>query len=111
MNRKTFLNSVIGAFALGATGFAAAAQSGDPIKVGEINHYKRLAAFAEPYKQGIELALEEINADGGVLDRPLEFIFRDDQGDPGEAIKIAEELMTSEGTVMITGSILSLIHI
>ena len=107
MNRKTFLNSVIGAFALGVTGFAAAAQSGDPIKVGEINHYKRLAAFAEPYKQGIELALEEINADGGVLDRPLEFIFRDDQGDPGEAIKIAEELMTSEGTVMITGSILS----
>ncbi|HBR38622.1 MAG TPA: twin-arginine translocation pathway signal protein, partial [Sulfitobacter pontiacus] len=107
MNRKTFLNSVIGAFALGVTGFAASAQSGDPIKVGEINHYKRLAAFAEPYKQGIELALEEINADGGVLDRPLEFIFRDDQGDPGEAIKIAEELMTSEGTVMITGSILS----
>ena len=90
MNRKTFLNSVIGAFALGVTGFAASAQSGDPIKVGEINHYKRLAAFAEPYKQGIELALEEINADGGVLDRPLEFIFRDDQGDPGEAIKIAE---------------------
>ena len=33
MNRKTFLNSVIGAFALGVTGFAAAAQSGDPIKV------------------------------------------------------------------------------
>ena len=107
MNRKTFLNSVIGAFALGVTGLSASAQSGEPIKVGEINHYKRLAAFAEPYKQGIELALEEINADGGVLDRPLEFIFRDDQGDPGEAIKIAEELMTSEGTVMITGSILS----
>ncbi|WP_150122047.1 ABC transporter substrate-binding protein, partial [Sulfitobacter sp. HI0129] len=64
-------------------------------------------AFAEPYKKGIELALEEINAEGGVLDRPLEFIFRDDQGDPGEAIKIAEELMTSEGAAMITGSILS----
>ena len=41
------------------------------------------------------------------MGRPLEFIFRDDQGDPGEAIKIAEELMTSESTVMITGSILS----
>jgi branched-chain amino acid transport system substrate-binding protein len=42
-----------------------------------------------------------------VLGRPLEFVFRDDQGDPGEAIKIAEELMTSEGTVMLTGTILS----
>ena len=107
MKRKTFLTGLAGAVALSMTGFTASAQSGDPIKVGEINHYKRMAAFAEPYKKGIELALEQINADGGVLDRPLEFIFRDDQGEPGEAIKIAEELMTSEGTVMLAGSILS----
>ncbi len=107
MNRKTFLTGLAGAVALSFTGLGALAQSGDPIKVGEINHYKRMAAFAEPYKKGIELALEEINSAGGVLDRPLEFIFRDDQGDPGEAIKIAEELMTSEGTVMLTGTILS----
>ncbi|WP_339764345.1 ABC transporter substrate-binding protein [uncultured Sulfitobacter sp.] len=107
MNRNTFLKTLVGAAALSVTGLAALAQSGEPIKVGEINHYKRMAAFAEPYKQGIELRLEEINAAGGVLDRPLEFIFRDDQGDPGEAIKIAEELMTSEGAVMLTGTILS----
>ena len=110
MNRKTFLTGITGLVAAStwaASGMALMAQSGEPIKIGEINHYKRLAAFAEPYKKGIELALEEINAEGGVLDRPLEFIFRDDQGDPGEAIKIAEELMTSEGTAMITGSILS----
>ena len=107
MNRTTFLKTIVGAAALSMTGIAALAQSGEPIKVGEINHYKRMAAFAEPYKQGIELGLEEINAAGGVLDRPLEFIFRDDQGDPGEAIKIAEELMTSEGAVMLTGTILS----
>lgn len=107
MNRNTFLKTLVGAAALSVTGLAALAQSGEPIKVGEINHYKRMAAFAEPYKQGIELRLEEINAAGGVLGRPLEFIFRDDQGDPGEAIKIAEELMTSEGAVMLTGTILS----
>lgn len=107
MNRNTFLKTLAGAAALSMTGLAALAQSGEPIKVGEINHYKRMAAFAEPYKKGIELRLEEINAAGGVLDRPLEFVFRDDQGDPGEAIKIAEELMTSEGTVMLTGTILS----
>jgi branched-chain amino acid transport system substrate-binding protein len=107
MNRNTFLKTLVGAAALSVTGLAALAQSGEPIKVGEINHYKRMAAFAEPYKQGIKLRLEEINAAGGVLGRPLEFIFRDDQGDPGEAIKIAEELMTSEGAVMLTGTILS----
>jgi branched-chain amino acid transport system substrate-binding protein len=107
MNINTFLKTLSGAAALSMIGLAAFAQSGEPIKVGEINHYKRMAAFAEPYKQGIELRLEEINAAGGVLGRPLEFVFRDDQGDPGEAIKIAEELMTSEGTVMLTGTILS----
>jgi branched-chain amino acid transport system substrate-binding protein len=107
MNINTFLKTLSGAAALSMLGLAAFAQSGEPIKVGEINHYKRMAAFAEPYKQGIELRLEEINAAGGVLGRPLEFVFRDDQGDPGEAIKIAEELMTSEGTVMLTGTILS----
>ena len=105
MHRKIFLTGLMGAIAL--SGIALTAQAQDPIKIGEINHYKRLAAFAGPYKNGIELALEEVNAAGGVLGRPLEFIFRDDQGKPGEAIKIAEELMTREGTVMLTGTILS----
>jgi branched-chain amino acid transport system substrate-binding protein len=86
---------------------ASSALAADSIKIGEINHYKRLAAFAEPYKMGIELALEEVNGAGGVLERPLEFIFRDDDGKPGDAVKIAEELMTRDGAVMLTGTILS----
>ncbi|MEH6749934.1 MAG: ABC transporter substrate-binding protein [Paracoccaceae bacterium] len=104
MHRKTFLKGLAAA-ALAVAGLPAFAQ--DTIKIGEINHYKRMAAFAEPYKMGIELALEEVNAAGGVLGKPLEFIFRDDQGEPGEAIKIAEELMTRDGAVMLTGTILS----
>lgn len=91
-----------------ATGlFAQTTMAADTIKIGEINHYKRMAAFAEPYKKGIELRLGEINAAGGVLGKKLEFIYRDDQGKPGEAVKIAEELMTRDGAVMLTGTILS----
>lgn len=105
MKRKTFLKGLIGAAALGMMTVGAQAQ--DTIKIGEINHYKRMAAFAGPYKNGLELALEEINAAGGVLGKPLEFIFRDDQGEPGEAVKIAEELMTRDGAVMLTGTIFS----
>lgn len=85
----------------------AAAMAQETIKIGEINHYKRMAAFADPYKKGIELALTEINEAGGVMGKPLEFVYRDDQGDPAEAVKIAEELMTRDGAVMLTGSILS----
>ena len=102
---KKLLISALTAAALGVSTLSA--QAADTIKIGEINHYKRMAAFANPYKNGIELALEEINDAGGVLDKPLEFIYRDDQGKPGEAVKIAGELMTREETVMLTGTILS----
>lgn len=102
------VKSTMGLIAAAALGLGAVtAVSADSIKIGEINHYKRMAAFANPYKNGITLALEEINGNGGVLGKDLEFIFRDDQGDPGEAVKIAEELMTRDGAVMLAGSILS----
>jgi len=100
-----FLTTLAASAAIALSAASAVAQ--EAIKIGEINHYKRMAAFAGPYKQGIELALGEVNGAGGVLGRPLEFIFRDDQGKPGEAVKIAEELMTREGAVMLTGTILS----
>ncbi|WP_095587446.1 ABC transporter substrate-binding protein [Actibacterium ureilyticum] len=103
----TFTRRMILAAAAALTMAPAAVRAQDTIKIGEINHYKRMAAFAEPYKKGIELALKQINADGGVLGKPLEYIYRDDQGDPAEAVKIAEELMTRDGAVMLTGTILS----
>ena len=52
MKRKTFLKSLVGAAAIAAVGLPALAE--DTIKIGEINHYKRLAAFAGPYKLGIK---------------------------------------------------------
>ncbi|MEL7174805.1 MAG: twin-arginine translocation pathway signal protein, partial [Pseudomonadota bacterium] len=56
LNRRPVLAALATALA-GAFALPAAAQEGEPILIGEINHYKRLAAFAEPYKKGIELAL------------------------------------------------------
>jgi branched-chain amino acid transport system substrate-binding protein len=90
-----------------AAAFAAPSLAADPIIIGEINHYKRMAAFAEPYKNGIELAIGEVNDAGGVLGRPIQFIYRDDDGKPGEAVKIAEEMMTRDGATMLAGTILS----
>ena len=48
------------------------------IKLGELNSYKVFPAFLEPYKKGMELALEEINGSGGVLGKKLELVTRDD---------------------------------
>jgi branched-chain amino acid transport system substrate-binding protein len=77
------------------------------IKVGEINSYKAQPAFLEPYKKGIELAVEEINASGGVLGKKLEIVHRDDNATPGDAVRVAEELLSREQVVMLTGTFLS----
>jgi len=75
-----------------------------PIKLGELNSYKVFTAFLEPYKKGMELALAEENAAGGALGRPLEIVSRDDNGTPGDAVRVAEELITRERVAMLMGT-------
>ena len=105
MNLKNTIRASVIALAtsLGVT----PAISADTIKIGDINSYKRLPAHTIPYKQGVELALEEINKAGGVLGKQLELISRDDQGKPGEAVKIADEMFTRDGVTLISGSLCS----
>src|SRR3546814_9293333 len=94
---RKLLGTAVLVFALSGVG---AAQAADPIRIGDINSYKALPAFTIPYKQAVDLAVEQINAKGGVLGRPLEVVSRDDQGKPGEAVRYAEELFTREDVVM-----------
>ena len=77
------------------------------IKIGEINSYKAQPAFLEPYKKGMELAVEEINAAGGVNGKKLELITRDDNGNPGDAVRVAEELVSREKVDVLAGAFLS----
>src|SRR4051794_20612136 len=77
------------------------------IKIGELNSYKSQPAFLEPYKKGWELAVEQINAKGGVLGKKLEVISRDDGATPGDAVRVAQELVTREGVNIIAGTFFS----
>ena len=77
------------------------------IKIGELNSYKVFPAFLEPYKKGMELALEEINRAGGVNGRKLELVSRDDGGTPGDAVRVAEELISREKVALLTGTFAS----
>lgn len=90
-----------------AVGLASPATAQDTIKIGELNSYKSQPAFLDPYKKGWELAVEEINAKGGLLGKKLEVISRDDGGNPGDAVRVAEELISREGVNIITGTFLS----
>ena len=86
---------------------SAQAAYADTIRIGEINSYSRLPAFTEPYKKGWQLALEEINASGGIFGRTLEVISRDDAGKPGNAVKIAEELISRDKVALLAGTFFS----
>ena len=76
-------------------------------KIGEINSYKAQPAFLEPYKKGMELALEDINASGGVNGHKLELFTREDNANPGDAVRAGEELLSREGVDVIAGAYLS----
>ena len=77
------------------------------IKIGEINSYKAQPAFLEPYRKGMDLAVEQINAAGGINGQQLQLIVRDDNANPGDAVRAAEELLTREKVDVLTGSFLS----
>jgi branched-chain amino acid transport system substrate-binding protein len=77
------------------------------VKIGELNSYKVFPAFLEPYKKGMELALEEINRSGGVAGRKLELVTRDDGGTPGDAVRVAEELIAREKVNVLMGTFAS----
>ncbi|MDN6883878.1 ABC transporter substrate-binding protein [Variovorax sp. CAN2819] len=77
------------------------------IKIGEINSYKAQPAFLEPYKKGMELAVDEINAKGGINGKKIELISRDDNANPGDAVRVAEELISREKVDVLAGAFLS----
>ena len=97
-------NLLAGTAALAALALFGPAGAQTPIKIGELNSYKVFPAFLEPYKKGIELAVEEVNAAGGALGRKIEVISRDDNGNPGDAVRVAEELMSREQVSFLIGT-------
>src|ERR1041385_9014099 len=103
--RRTWLAALVGLLGL-AVASSALAQA--PIKIGEINSFSGIGApFTGPYKQAVEMAVEEVNAKGGVLGRKIEVLFRDDKGQPAEAVKQAQGLVSSDKVALISGTFLS----
>jgi branched-chain amino acid transport system substrate-binding protein len=93
--------------AIAVAGLAKNAFAEDVIKIGEINSYSLLPAFTEPYRKGWQLAVEEINAAGGVNGKKIAVVSKDDGGKPADAQTAANELVSSENVAMLTGTFLS----
>ncbi|GGG31684.1 ABC transporter substrate-binding protein [Chelatococcus composti] len=104
---RTSLRKSVAFAALALVTAGSVARAEGEIKIGEINSYSALPAFTEPYRKGWQLAIDEINAAGGVNGKKLVVISKDDAGKPAEAVTAANELVSREGVALIAGTFFS----
>ncbi|MBG7618835.1 ABC transporter substrate-binding protein [Herbaspirillum sp. AP02] len=83
------------------------AKAAEAIRIGEINSQGRQSLSGQAYRNGLALALEQINEAGGVHGRPLQLVVRDDDGDADQAARNARELVSKEHVEVLTGTMLS----
>lgn len=88
--------------------------SGEPIKIGALFPLTGgLAHYGEPAEKSARLAMEEINASGGIAGRPLEIDFQDHQCKPPVAVSIFQQMSTAKNidiftSVACTGTVVSI---
>jgi branched-chain amino acid transport system substrate-binding protein len=101
MRLRTFL-----AFAIASIGmFTTPVWGQGTVKIGVITSLTgSLAAFGEAHKNGYAIALDEINAQGGVLGKKVELDFYDDQSKPDQAVQGVSKLIDQDGVPIILGS-------
>lgn len=88
--------------------FALTAHAAEPIKVGEFACLTgKDATFGQSQHKGITLALEELNAAGGVLGRKIEVISEDNQSKAGESATAAKKLLSRDKVIAILGEVTS----
>lgn len=100
---RHWMAATLGALAVLAAPAAIAQAPAATVKVGLIGPFTGPSSdFGIPLRQGIELAVAEINTAGGYLGRPLELVVHDDKGDPDTGLKASQEL-AKQGVVATIG--------
>jgi branched-chain amino acid transport system substrate-binding protein len=89
-----------------ALGFAASSQAADPIKIGVAGPFTGGSApMGVSMRDGVKLAVAEINAKGGVLGRQIQLVERDDEAKNERGVQIAQELINKEKVAATVGYI------
>ncbi len=85
-----------------------AAHAADTIKIGfPIPLSGPTAVYGEPILKGAQMAVEEINAKGGVLGRKLELLPRDSKANADEAVRLSRELIIKDSVDFLAGTLTS----
>lgn len=90
--------------AVGALGFMGSVQAAEPVKIGAFLSATGPASFlGEPEKKTLEMYVERLNKDGGVLGRKIELVVYDDGGAPDKAATFAKRLIQNDNVDIIIG--------
>src|SRR5579871_986887 len=85
-------------------GVRAEQASGEPVVIGVSGPLTgQNAQYGAQWKKGFDLALEEINAKGGVKDRPMAYDFQDSQSDPRQSVTVAQKFVSDPKIVVELG--------
>jgi branched-chain amino acid transport system substrate-binding protein len=104
--RRRLIRNAAAAMLLATLPLATAAHAADPIKIGLVTALSGQSARAgEALTRGATIAIEEINARGGVLGRPLELVRRDDESNPAKGLIAARELIQREKVTALLGGL------
>jgi branched-chain amino acid transport system substrate-binding protein len=90
--------------AMGLMAVPAAGRAADPVKIGFVYIMSGpFATYGQFAKQGAEMAVDEINAAGGILGRPVEAFFEDSTGKPDVAVRAIRKLVYQDGVDCVIG--------
>jgi branched-chain amino acid transport system substrate-binding protein len=80
------------------------AATGEPIYIGVSGPLTgQNARYGEQWQKGFDLALDEINAAGGIDGRPLAYIFEDSQSDPKQSVLVAQKFVADPRIIVELG--------
>ena len=82
----------------------AAAPTGEPVKLGFFMSVTgRDASFGEAALRGSRLAVDDLNAAGGIFGRPVELVVEDNRSLPGESATAAKKLIARDKVIALIG--------
>jgi urea transport system substrate-binding protein len=119
-DRRRFLRNAglsIAAITAGGSLLAACApgeeepEAGGPFKLGALIPITGIETHVgESMKVSTEIAVEEVNANGGILGRQIELIVEDEASDPAIAVEKARQLIERDGVSFIVGTLISAVR-
>ena len=107
-NRRQFVGGSAALLAAASLPAHADPAKGEPVMMGVSGPLTgQNAQYGAQWKQGFDLALDEVNGAGGIKGRPLAYVFEDSQSDPRQSVAVAQKFVADKKIVVELGDFAS----